>query len=89
MIQQMNPKSEEDSSLGTKVKLLTGVAHNLQEGDIVNIKEVVVMHTKEGQSVNGSSFKVTSVINRNSFVIDCDSSLYTPYERNGIAKNVK
>lgn len=49
----------------------------------------VRLDSQKGQSVNGSSFKVTNVINRNSFVIDCDSSMYTPYERNGLAKNVK
>ena len=34
-------------------------------------------------------FKVIDVINRNSFIIDCDSSKFSAYERNGVAKQIK
>ena len=75
------------------MELLTGATHNFEEGDTVILNEVVGMNCvesgQEGSSVNGLQFKVIERANRNSFVIDCDCSLYTSYERNGLAKQVK
>jgi len=86
----MGPKVEESPADGTLVELLTGATHNLEEGNILIFKEVIGMQCceeyKELTSINEMSFKVTEVINRNSFVIDCDSSKFTPYQRNGVAK---
>ena len=35
------------------------------------------------------NFIIKKVIDSNSFVIDCDGSKFTPYDRNGVAKHVK
>ena len=43
----------------------------------------------EAKSVNDFEFKVTHIINKSSFVIDCDSTLFSAYERNGVAKQIK
>lgn len=87
----MGAKSDEDPSAGTLVELLTGATHNLEEGTTVTFKEVVGMASLDdpSKSINTMSFKVAAVPNRHSFVIDCDSSKFSPYQRNGIAKAVK
>ena len=57
------------------------------------LKEVIGMRKKKSntgeESVNGDTFKVVEVINRNEFVVDCDTTQFTEYERNGMAKQVK
>ena len=86
----MGPKLEDDPAAGTLVELLEGATHNLEEGNTLTFKEVIGMQNcelgKEFTSINDMSFKVTEVINRNKFVIDCDTSSYTHYQRNGVAK---
>mmetsp|Transcript_10619 Transcript_10619/g.14313 ORF Transcript_10619/g.14313 Transcript_10619/m.14313 type:complete len:199 (+) Transcript_10619:1081-1677(+) len=47
------------------------------------------MDIPEHESINGQSFKVTKVVDSNSFIIDCNYADYSPYERNGVAKHVK
>ena len=87
----MRPFSETDSTKGTLVELLTGSKHNLEEGSSVSFSEVIGMKNKldASKSVNDAVFKVTNIVNISSFVIDCDSSLYSEYERNGVAKQIK
>jgi len=49
----------------------------------------MLMKNNPAHSINGSEFKV-KVITRESFVIyGCDATAYTPYEGNGIAKQIK
>ena len=91
MIQSISAKTEADPSAGALIELLTGATHNFEEGATVMLSEVVGMVRKADSlnSINGMTFKVTQVCSRNSFVIDCDTSQFTAYERNGVAKNVK
>ena len=75
----------------TRIDLLTGARHGFEEGDTVTLSEVIGMTSiaDELTSVNGMNFIIKKIIDSNSFVIDCDSSLFTAYERNGVAKHVK
>ena len=75
----------------TVVTLLDGFKHKYEDGDQVMIKEVKGMRTKsdEEQSINGKIFTI-KVINPQSFSFDEeDLRQYTPYEGNGIAKQIK
>ena len=45
--------------------------------------------SNEAKSINDLEFKVTHIINKSSFVINCDSTLFSAYERNGVAKQIK
>lgn len=86
MIQDIRAHEQEGTTL---VELLTGAKHNLEEGSLVQFSEVLGMQkidSDEAKSVNDFEFKVTHIINKSSFVIDCDSNLFSAYERNGVAK---
>jgi hypothetical protein len=39
--------------------------------------------------VNGKTYKVLDVINTNEFIIECDATKLSDYDRNGMAKGVK
>ena len=39
--------------------------------------------------VNGEMFNILEVINRNEFIIDCDTTQLTDYDRNGVVKGLK
>ena len=71
------------------VKLLEGAKHNFEDGDEVRFTDVEGMKVLEAQmgkeeSINETVHKV-KVINPNSFKIG-DTSIYTPYVRNGLAR---
>ena len=96
MISKIEPTEESEKYQGTKIELLEGLVHDLQEDDIMTFKEVVGMDSisqeaeNGADSINGKQFKVIHKINKSSFVIECDSrARFTPYERNGIAVKVK
>ena len=74
----------------TVVTLLPGFKHRFQDGDVVKLREVKGMLGKEnGSSINGSEFKV-KIVNPQSFELEgCDLRKYSPYEGNGIAKQIK
>ena len=85
----MGPKVAEDPAAGTLVELLTGATHNFEEGNNVEFREIIGMNKPDESSINSMMFKIKEIVNRNSFVIECDSSQFSPYERNGMAKQVK
>ena len=46
----------------------------------------MIKKSNTDESVNGQTFKIVEVINRNEFIIDCDTTEFTDYEVNGVAK---
>lgn len=87
-----------------KIETLEGTKHNLEDGDLVLITGVEGMSLKEGEKhpepnqtlikqelvsegVNGTVHQV-KIINKSTFTIG-DTTLYGPYIRNGIAKQLK
>lgn len=86
------------------VTLIKGAQHGLQEGDTIELAEVKGMlklesneeqidtssnATKSDVSVNGNQFKVLKVITTSTFVIDCDTRLFSKYARDGLVKQIK
>ena len=45
--------------------------------------------TKSDISVNGNQFKVQKVLTASSFVINCDTTLFTKFVRDGVIKQIK
>lgn len=87
MIKDISYNEEKNASI---VTLLEGFKHKFEDGDEVEIKEVLGMQSKEdkNKSINGIVTKV-KVINPSSFTISEDVRNYSPYDGNGIAKQVK
>jgi hypothetical protein len=84
--------SEKEPTQRAKITLIEGATHGFSEQDQVSLKEVVGMKSKSGEidaTVNGQTYTILEVNNRNSFVIDCDMTQFTEYERDGLAKQVK
>ncbi len=74
----------------TVVTLLEGFKHKFEDNDQVSFKEVLGMKLKEDEEKSINDVTVTvKVINPSSFSINEDARNYTPYEGNGIAKQVK
>ena len=44
---------------------------------------------KSDISVNGNQFKVLKVLTTSTFVIDCDTTRFTKFERDGLVKQIK
>ncbi|GAM23523.1 hypothetical protein SAMD00019534_066980 [Acytostelium subglobosum LB1] len=65
------------------VSCMEGHIHGLENDDHIRFREVEGM-----DELNGQTYKVT-VINPNSFSIDCDTSSYQTYTRGGIVSDVK
>lgn len=82
----------DDSRGATVVTLLEGFKHKYQDGDTIQFREVLGMkligEEEETQSINEKQVTI-KVINPQSFTISDDARLYTKYEGNGIAKQVK
>jgi len=53
------------------------------------LSEVIGLLENGQEAVNGQTFKVLEVVNTSEFVIDCDASKLSEYERNGLVKGVK
>lgn len=82
------------------VTVLDNTRHNFQDGDEIIISEIVGMKLKESKdlifidekdeksrSINGTKH-VVKVKNPQSFYIG-DTTIFNPYERNGVAKQIK
>ena len=85
-------KSQNNTQIpGAKVTLIEHATHDFEEGNSIMLSEVKGMISKEDKSssINSMSFKVEEVINRNSFIINCDTTLFTDYQVNGVAKQIK
>ncbi|KAL4488907.1 hypothetical protein ABPG72_005694 [Tetrahymena utriculariae] len=67
------------------VTLQVGTKHSLQDGDIIELKEVISQ--SDGKSFNLQQFKV-KIKDNNSFYIG-DTKQFGTYIRNGIAKHIK
>ncbi|KAL4441756.1 hypothetical protein ABPG74_008753 [Tetrahymena malaccensis] len=67
------------------ITLQTGTKHSLQDGDIIELKEVISQ--SDGKSFNLQQFKV-KIKDNNSFYIG-DTQQFGTYNRNGIAKHIK
>ena len=84
---------DSESARGALVTLIEGATHNLEEGNVVSLKEVVGLKPKgDGLMIDTNDslmFKVTKVISRSNFVIDADLGKFTAYERNGVVRLVK
>jgi len=63
--------------------------HDFQNGDSVILSEIIGLQENGQDAVNGNNYKVLDVINTNEFVIECDATNFSDYERNGMAKGVK
>lgn len=96
----MVDKIEEEGN-NALVTLIQGAVHGLQDGDVIELTEVKGMKkvdsdeeiidttsktTKSNDSVNGTRFKVLSVLTKSTFIIDCDLRKFTKFERDGIVK---
>ncbi len=74
----------------TVVTLLEGFKHKYEDNDHAAFKEILGMRLKEDSTKSINDINVTvKTINPSSFMICEDLSNYTPYEGNGIAKQVK
>lgn len=86
------------------VTLIKGASHGLQDGDTIELAEVKGMlkadsieeqidtssfATKSDESINGNQFKVLRVLTTSTFVIDCDTTRYTKFDRDGLVKQIK
>ena len=87
MIKNIAYDEEKDATI---VTLLEGFKHIYEDNDHAAFKEVLGMKKIEDneKSINDVTVSV-KVINPSSFIISEDARNYTPYEGNGIAKQVK
>ena len=69
--------------------LIDGAKHPFQEGEVFILQDIEGMNREGSGSINGAEFKVSEVVNSNSFRVEGDTSVYSPYVRNGIVRNVK
>ena len=53
------------------------------------LSEIIGLQEDGQDVVNGKAYKVLDVINTNEFIIDCDATKLSDYDRNGMAKGVK
>lgn len=82
------------NEIAGKVELLVGSKHDFEDGDFVMMDHVIGMDRlikptdpELPLSINKTIHKV-KVINKQSFYIE-DTTIYTPFQRNGIVKIVK
>ena len=81
--------SYNEEKLNSVVTLLDGFKHKYEDGDSVVLKEVLGMQKiGEEKSINDTVVTI-KVINPSSFTISEDVRLYSPYNGNGTAKQVK
>ena len=70
------------------VELLEGTKHNLQDGDEITIAQVVEDKSDlSKRTINDTHHKVT-VVDKNRFYIG-DTTLFRPYQRNGVMRQLK
>ena len=80
----------DETKEATIVTLLEGFKHKYEDNDQVSFKEVLGMRLLADNEKSINDVTVTiKVINPSSFIISEDARNYTPYENNGIAKQVK
>ena len=53
------------------------------------LSEIIGLQDNGQDVVNGKTYKVLDVINTNEFIIECDATNLSDYDRNGMAKGVK
>ena len=83
-------QEEEEVIQRAKITLIEHATHDFQDGDQIKLLEVIGMKKQSSEvNVNDETFKIVEVINRNQFIVDCDMTQYSSYERNGVAKHVK
>ncbi len=71
------------------VHVLQGTRHNYEDGDEVELREIQGMKGADGKSVNGEIFKVV-VVSPEKFLLEgLDLGKFSPYEQNGICKQLK
>ena len=53
------------------------------------LSEIIGLQENSQDVVNGKTYKVLDVVNTNEFIIECDATNLSDYNRNGMAKGVK